>query len=129
MAEHTLLRLVQDLEWLGCELEFFGHKHALEGFPGAGPTWDAFLQKQQGVLTTVDKIDRELKGAVRFDAAALMGLDSSVETTLDSIAELLRAVEEIRQSAYIAVHDLPSRVRNFTKMVESCFVTANIKSR
>ena len=75
MPARQLLRLAQDLEWLGCELEYYGHKHALEGFPESGPTWETFREKQRGVLTTADKIDRELKSAVRFNPTALMGVE------------------------------------------------------
>ena len=119
MAEHKLLRIAQDLEWLGCELEYYGQKHALEGFPEAGLAWDSFLEKQRGVLTTADKVDRELKSAVRFNPALLLGVDYPIEATLDSIVQLLSAVEEIKTAATAAVQELPSKVRHFTKMVES----------
>ena len=54
MLGPKLLQLAQDLEWLGCELEFIGHKHALEGFPESGPSWDQFREKQRGVLATAN---------------------------------------------------------------------------
>lgn len=119
MADHKLLQLAQDLEWLGCELEYVGHKHALEGFPEAGPAWERFLEKQRGVLTTADKIERELKGAVRFNPTSLVGVEYPLEATLDSITELLTTVEDIKQAAVVAVHELPPKVRNFTRMVDS----------
>jgi hypothetical protein len=118
MAEAKLLQLAQDLEWLGCELEYFGHKHALEGFPGAGPTWDLFREKQRGVLTTTDKIERELKNFVRFNPTRLVGVEYPITETLDSITDLLGTVETIKQAAAFAVHELPPLVRGFTKMVE-----------
>lgn len=118
MAEPRLLHLVQDLEWLGCELEYFGHQHALEGFPEAGPTWDLFREKQRGVLTTTDKIERELKNFVRFNPTGLVGVEYPIAETLDSITDLLGTVETIKQVAAFAVHDLPPLVRNFTKLVE-----------
>ncbi len=128
MAGAKLLQFAQELEWLGCELEHYGHKHALEGFPGAGATWDAFLEKQRGVLVTSDKIDRELKNAVRFNPSRLVGIDYPLEATLDTVTELLTAVEDIRQAAVIAVHDLPFKVRSFTQMVESYTGTAGVMS-
>src|SRR5438876_3003087 len=67
MREPSMLRLAQELEWLGCELEFYGHRHALAGFPKAGPIKDDFLKKKRGVKVTVDKIERELKASVRFN--------------------------------------------------------------
>jgi hypothetical protein len=118
MALPRLLHLAQDLEWLGCELEYFGHQHALEGFPESGPTWDLFREKQRGVLTTTDKIERELKNFVRFNPTGLVGVEYPITETLDSITDLLAAVETIKQVAVFAVHDLPRLVRNFTKMVE-----------
>jgi hypothetical protein len=114
---------VQDLEWLGCELEYFGHKHALEGFPGAGPTWDLFCEKQRGVLTTTDKIERELKNYVRFNPTRLVGVEYPISETLDSITDLLGTVETIKHVAAFAVHELPPLVRSFTKMVERCLRT------
>lgn len=117
MTDHPLLHLAQDLEWLGCELEFYGKKHALEGFPETGPTWDIFLEKQRGVLTTADKIERELKGLVRFNPTQLVGVSFPLAAALDSISELVAAVEDIKICSRMAVHELPSKVRSFTKMV------------
>ncbi len=119
MAERKLLQLAADLEWLGCELEYYGHKHAMEGFPEAGQTWDVFLEKQRGVLTTADKIERELKGLVRFNPATLVGVDYPIEAALDSITYLLAAIEDIKEAANFAVHELPHKVRNFNRTVGS----------
>ena len=118
MAEPTLLQLAQELEWLGCELEYFGHKHALEGFPGSGHAWDLFREKQRGVLTTADKIERELKNFVRFNPTRLVGVQYPITETLDSITDLLATVETIKQAAALAVDELPPLVRSFTKIVE-----------
>src|SRR5258708_1277806 len=117
MFHEALLNLAQDLEWEGCELEFYGKKHAQEGFPEAGPTWDTFLEKQRGVLTTADKIERELKGLIRFNPTLLVAVKFPLAGTLDSIGELLSAVEDIKQCAQMSVQELPTKVRGFTKMV------------
>jgi hypothetical protein len=117
MAEPTLLKLAQDLEWLGCELEYLGHKHAMEGFPGSGPAWDLFCEKQRGVLATADKIERELKNFVRFNPTRLVGVEYPITETLDSISELLGTTESVKQVAAFAVHELPPLVRSFTEMV------------
>jgi hypothetical protein len=124
MVEVRLLKLAQDLEWLGCELEYIGHKHALEGFPRAGPTWDSFRERQRGVLTTTDKIERELKNFVRFNPTRLVGVEYPITESLDSITALLGAVETIKQAAAFAVQELPPLVRSFTKMVERCLQAA-----
>ena len=118
-----MLRLAQDLEWLGCELEHYGHQHAMEGFPEAGPNWDAFREKQRGVLTTADKLQRELKTAVRYNPTRLVGVDYPLDETLESISDLLGAVEEIKQSCRFAVQELPGQVRGFTRMVENYLET------
>jgi hypothetical protein len=119
MPEPLLLQLAQELEWLGCELEYYGQQHAEQGFPESGPAWDTYCDKQRGVLTTADKIERELRNAVRFNPARLVGVAYPLEEALDSITVLLGTVEEIKQCAVFAVHELPSRVRAFTKMIEA----------
>ena len=117
MPGPKLLELAQDLEWLGCELEYVGHKHALEGFPQSGPTWDQFREKQRGVLATADKVERELKNFVRFNPTRLVGVEYPIGQSLDSIADLLGSAEAIKQAAAVAVNELPPLVRNFAKMV------------
>jgi hypothetical protein len=119
MPEPKLLQLAQDLEWLGCELEYVGHRHALEGFPESGPTWDRFREKQRGVLATTDKVERELKNFVRFNPTRLVGVEYPITRSLDSITDLLGSAETIKQAAAFAVHELPPLVRSFTKMVEA----------
>jgi hypothetical protein len=119
MPVHRLLQLAQDLEWLGCELEHYGHLHAQEGFPESGPNWEAFLEKQRGVLTTADKIERELKTAVSFNPTALVGVEFPLDAALDAIGVQLAALAEIRQAAVFAVHELPTKVRAFTRMVDT----------
>jgi len=117
VPEPPLLRLAQDLEWLGCELEHFGHEHAVAGYPESGPSWDTFRDKQRGVLVTADKIERELKSAVRYNPSQLVGVEYPLDETLDSIAALLGAVEEIKHCSVFAVQVIPSHVRAFTKMI------------
>jgi len=118
MTAATLLHLAQELEWLGCELEYYGHKHALAGFPEAGPLWDTFRDKQRGVLTTTDKIERELKNAVRYNPTQLVGVDYPIAETIETITGLLTAVEDIKHTAVFTVQELPPQVRAFTKMIE-----------
>jgi hypothetical protein len=119
MAEPRLLQLAAELEWLGCELEYLGHKHALEGFPESGPAWDLFREKQRGVLATTDKVERELKTFVRFNPTRLVGVEYPISESLNSITDLLARAENIKQAAAFSVHELPPLVRGFTKMVES----------
>jgi hypothetical protein len=125
MSGPPLWQLAQDLEWLGCELEYYGHKHAEEGFPESGPSWDTFRDKQRGVVVTVDKIERELKNAVRYNPSRLVGLEYPLEETLNSIEDLLGSVEEIKHCAVFAVSSLPSKVRDFTRLVQGYLQATN----
>jgi hypothetical protein len=77
-----------------------------------------FREKQRGVLTTADKIERELKNFVRFNPTRLVGVQYPITETLDSITDLLATVETIKQAAALAVDELPPLVRSFTKIVE-----------
>ena len=119
MPVHKLLQLAQDLEWLGCELEHYGHLHAQEGFPESGPNWQAFLEKRDGVLKTADKIERELKSAISFNPTVLVGVEFPLDAALDAIGVQLSALEEIRQDAEYAVQELPTKVRTLTRMVQT----------
>ena len=116
---HKLFQFAQDLEWLGVELEFYGQRHVNAGSPESGPAWMEFLAKQRGVLLTVDKIERELKGAIRFNPTSLVGVEFPLEIAFESISTLLEAAEDIRYTTLTAVGELPRKVRNFTKMVET----------
>jgi len=119
MSAHRLHYLAQDLEWLGCELEHYGRQHAHEGYPEEGPTWDAFLEKQRGVMFTADKIEHELKNALRFNPTAVLGIEYPLEASFEALSELMSAVEEIKHSAVFAVQTLPGEVRALTQMVEA----------
>lgn len=118
MPGPPLLQLAQDLEGLRCELEHYGHGHAMAGYPESGPTWDAFREKQRGVPVTADKIERELKSGVRYNSARWVGGEYPLDETLDSIAALLEAVQEIKHCSVFAVQAIPARVRRFTGMIE-----------
>ena len=117
MPEPPLLQLAQDLEWLGCELEHYGHQHALSGFPESGPCWDTFCEKQRGVLVTADKLERELKNAVRYNPSGFVGMEYPLDEALDSISALLGEVEEIKHCSVFAVNVIPSKVRALTRMI------------
>ena len=119
VAIHKLFQLAQDLEWLGVELEFYAQRHAGAGSPESGPAWVDFLAKQRGVLLTIDKIERELKGAIRFNPTSLVGVEFPLEIAFESISTLLEAAEDIRHSTITAAGELARKVRNFTKMVET----------
>jgi hypothetical protein len=112
-----LLQLAQDLEWLGCELEHYGHQHAMQGYPESGPIWEAFCLKQRGVVVTADKVLRELKNAVRYNPSELVGVDYPVDEALDAVAALMQEIEEIKHCSVFEVQTIPSKVREFTRLV------------
>ena len=118
MPEPLLLQLARDLEWLGCELEYQGMKHAQEGFPEAGATWEEFIRQRQGVLATIQKLERELKTSVKYNPNALVGIRYPIGEALDAIGIQIEALEEIRGCAVGAVHELPTKVRGFTQLVQ-----------
>lgn len=117
MPELLILKLARDLEWLGCELEYQGMKHANEGFPEAGPTWEVFIRKRQGVLATIEKLERELKGTIKYNPASLVGVSYPLGDALDSLGILIGALEEIRGATVEAIHELPAKVRAFPQLV------------
>ncbi len=117
MPEPLLLKLARDLEWLGCELEYQGMKHAHEGFPQVGHAWEEFVRMREGVLATIEKLERELKGSIKYNPARLVGVAYPLNEALDSLAVLIEAVEDIRASTTNAVHELPAKVRAFTQLV------------
>jgi hypothetical protein len=118
MSEPVILKLARDLEWLGCELEYQGMKHAHEGFPEAGTTWEEFVRQRQGVLTTIEKLERELKSSVKYNPSSLVGVTYPIGEALDAIGIQIEALEDIRSSAVGAVHELPTKVRGFTQLVQ-----------
>ncbi|HLW79256.1 MAG TPA: hypothetical protein VKU44_06620 [Terriglobia bacterium] len=112
MKPDRLLQLAQELEWLGCDAGFYAQKHDARSA-------ENLLERQQELLATADKIERELKGAVRFNLTSLVGVEFPLETALDSVTDLLAGVEDIRQSAIDAVEEVPPKVRQFTRRVEN----------
>jgi hypothetical protein len=109
MPEPLILKLARDLEWLGCELEYQGLKHANEGFPEAGPTWEDFIRMRQG--SRHRKLERELKARL-INPATLVGV--SYPQDASTHWNLIQARKFAPQSA---VHELPARVRAFPQLV------------
>jgi hypothetical protein len=118
MGDAALIKLAQDLEWLGSEANFYSKK-------SSEAASDIFLQRQHQVLATADKIERELKGAVRFNITTLVGFDYPMELALDSITALLTALEGVKHSAVHSVTELPSMARKFSRMVDN-YVSASL---
>ncbi len=113
-----LLQLVQDLEWLGREISRpMVQRRVTESGPAAFSR-DFFLERQRSIIATANKIERELLLTVRFDPTRLVGIGCPVEETLDSVVELIAALEEIKQDAVAAPDKLPAHIHLFNRRVE-----------
>ena len=54
-----------------------------------------------------------------YNPASLVGVEYPLEATLDAVGLQLQALEEIKHCAVYAVHELPARVRAFSRLVEN----------
>jgi hypothetical protein len=108
-----LLKLAQELDWQAMDL-----RHTREAVLGGLSKDDACATRQRNVLATVDKIQRELLASVRFDPLGLVGVGGPISDTLDSLADLLVALEKVRQDATGSVEQLPSAVRSFQGLLQ-----------
>lgn len=108
-----LLQLAQELDWQAMDLRRTG-EGLIDG-PGAD---QAVEMRQRSVLATADKIQRELLSTVRFDPLRLVGVGGPIDETLDSLAELLVALDKIRQDAAGGTSTLPSTVRSFQGLLK-----------
>jgi hypothetical protein len=110
MSDQRLVRLAQELEWLGCEAGFYGKQTSETGI-------EAFREKQHEIAATVEKIERELKLAVRFNLTSLVGIDYPIEWAFESITNLLTALQSVKNCSVQSADELPSTVRKFSRMV------------
>ena len=110
----TITQLAQDLEWLSREAPYFASS-------APGPLGDSMVDKPHEILRTAEKLERQLKSAVRYNPNSLVGVDYPLESILDSIAELLKAIAEIKASALAADRDLPAKAKQFSRMIENTF--------
>jgi hypothetical protein len=108
-----LLQLGQELDWQALELR----RSDLEM---EGPVGDqeAIRDSQRRVIATADKIQRELLASVRFDPLRLVGVGGPIGATLDSVSELLVAIDAVRQNALTRANELPSSVRSLQGLLQ-----------
>jgi hypothetical protein len=111
MSDDRLLHLAQQLEWLGCDAGYFGKKQL-------GPEAEVLMEKQRAVISTAEKIERELRSAIRFNLSTLVGIDYPIEWSFESIGDMLSSVDDIKRSALDSVQELPPKVRRFTHQVQ-----------
>jgi hypothetical protein len=108
-----LLQLGQELDWQALELR----RSDLElGIRGGDQ--DAIQEKQRRVIATADKIQRELLGSVRFDPLRLVGVGGPISATLDSVSELLVAIDAVRHNALTRANELPSSVKSLQGLLQ-----------
>jgi len=119
-----LLQLGQELEWQvlqlrGMDSEDTEQTAEISGFEpaadntSAGEVSEILFEQQRAVIATADKIQRELLSTVRFDPLRLVGVGGPIAYTLDSVADMVVAIDEIRRDATTNIEGLPSTVRSF----------------
>lgn len=108
-----LLQLGQELDWQALELRRSDLE--MEGPPGDQET---IRDSQRRVIATADKIQRELLASVRFDPLRLVGVGGPIGATLDSVSELLVAIDAVRQNALTRANELPSSVRSLQGLLQ-----------
>ena len=107
-----LLQLGQELNWQALELR--RSDSDLEAHVGH----EAIHDSQRRVLATADKIQRELLSSVRFDPLRLVGVGGPIGATLDSVSELLVAIDAVRHNALTRANELPSSVKSLQGLLQ-----------
>jgi len=107
-----LLQLGQELDWQALELRRSDLDTEASGDQAA------VQDGQRRVLATVDKIQRELLSSVRFDPLRLVGVGGPIGATLDSVSELLVAIDAVRQNALGRTNELPSSVKSLQGLLQ-----------
>ena len=116
-----ILQLGQELQWQVMKLQRAGLAPPAEFdalFPPEPDSAASDDERRQAVIMTADKIQRELLGTVRFDPLRLVGVGGPIDELLDSVVNLLVAIDGIRQDAASNPNGLPSAVRSFQGMLE-----------
>jgi hypothetical protein len=108
-----LLQLGQELDWQALELR----RSDLE-MEGPAGDQEPIRDSQRRVIATADKIQRELLASVRFDPLRLVGVGGPIGATLDSVSELLVAIDAVRQNALTRANELPSSVRSLQGLLQ-----------
>ena len=115
-----LLQLGQELDWQVLQLRRANPQAVIEtaaedsfGPASDDPSSETMIERQRAVIATADKIQRELLATVRFDPLRLVGVGGPIAATLETLAELIVAIDEIRRDATSNIAGLPSTVRSF----------------
>jgi hypothetical protein len=108
-----LLKLGQELDWQALELR----RSDLE-MEASRRDQEAIQDNQRRVIATADKIQRELLASVRFDPMRLVGVGGPIGATLDSVSELLVAIDAVRQNAVAHANELPSSVKSLQGLLQ-----------
>ncbi len=118
-----LLQLGQELDWQVLQLRRAGSEAPAEIAPAGpddvldpaidDPAAETLVERRRAVIATADKIQRELLSTVRFDPLRLVGVGGPIAATLDTVADLVVAIDEIRRDATSNIGGLPTTVRSF----------------
>ncbi|MGH9454793.1 MAG: hypothetical protein ACRD2O_12575 [Terriglobia bacterium] len=108
MASGKLMQLTQDLERLAYEEQYIRRKSLANSLA-------AFMGKQREVVSTVNKIERELSTEVRFNPAPLIGIDYPIAEALESVSSLVTQLEDIRSCLGQDGSQLPEKVGDFKR--------------
>jgi hypothetical protein len=109
-----LLKLAQELDWQVMQV-----RRAHPDWAALAPDAGGMLEeRQKAVLTTTDKIQRELLATVKFDPLRLVGVGGPITSTLDGLSELLVALNEVRQNAITSPGTLPASMRSFQGLLQ-----------
>ena len=118
-----LLQLGRELDWQVLQLRRASSEAPDEIAPTApddvldpamdDPVAETLVERRQAVIATADKIQRELLSTVRFDPLRLVGVGGPIAATLDALADLVVAIDEIRRAATSNIGGLPTTVRSF----------------
>ncbi|HEV2501015.1 MAG TPA: hypothetical protein VGY31_15710 [Terriglobia bacterium] len=102
MPQTRLLHLARELERLSSEECFFYQQTPASGL-------QQFLNTQRELLTTADKLQRELAGEISYNPARLMDMEYPFDEELETISGLMAGVEEIKHSAVDSIDELPAK--------------------
>ena len=108
MASGRLMQLTQDLERLAYEEQYIRRKSFTKSLA-------AFMEKQREVVSTVNKIERELSTEVRFNPEPLIGIDYPIAEALESVSSLVTQLEDIRSCLGQDGSQLPEKVGEFKR--------------
>lgn len=106
-----LLKLAQELDWQVLALR----QTKTDAVEAAGSDEENL---QRRVISTADKIQRELLAMVRFDPVRLFGVGGPIGPTIDALGDLLVAIDQIRHDTVTGSASLSSTLASFRGLLK-----------